>query len=238
MKIKTMFTTTLSLLFVALISGSLSAQDCKFFYPTQVGTTLEYTYYNKKGKADSKQYQKIVDVRDENGATVVSIEATTEAGKKSQEELVQHFDVKCEDGKFFMNMNDFTSAFNYEQYQNQPNMKVSISSEGLFYPSDLTVGQTLADGFVQIDVAANDINMFATTITVSNRKVEALETLTTPAGTFKCVKISADVETKSFVTMNTKTVQWLSEDLGVVRSENLKSDGQLVSYQELTKIEK
>ncbi len=237
MKSKIKLTSVLLFLAVIFMWSDTFAQDCKFFYPTDVGVSLEYTFYNRKGKEDSKQIQKVIEKKQEDGATVVVIESL-HTGKKKDEVVKTTFEVKCDNGNFYMNMDDFTSAMNYEQYQSQPNMEVKIDSEDLFYPSDLSVGQTLPDGKVQIDIAANGIDMFGTTITIKNRKVEAAETITTTAGTFECLKITADVVTKSFSTMKTKTIQWLAEGIGVVKSENQKSDGKLVSYQLLTKIDR
>ena len=238
MKSKIKLTSILTFLLVIFMLSDALAQDCKFFYPTNVGVSLEYTFYNRMGKEDSKQIQKVVEKKQQDGATVVVIKAV-HTGKKKDEVIKTTFEVKCDEGKFYMNMDDFTSAFNYEQYQNQPNMEVNIDSDDLFYPSDLSVGQTLPEGKVQIDIAANGINMIGTTVTVKNRKVEATETITTTAGTFECMKITADVVTKSsFSTRETKTIQWLAEGIGVVKSENQKSDGGLVSYQLLTKIDR
>ncbi|NCA79368.1 MAG: DUF3108 domain-containing protein [Sphingobacteriia bacterium] len=223
-----------SLLVIFMASDTL-AQECTYFYPTTQGTSLEYTFYNRKDKESSKQLQKVVKSRQEDGATVLTIQAS-QKDKRAEKAVETTFEVKCDEGKFYMNMSDFASAFNYQQYQNQPNMSVDIQSEGLYYPSNLSVGQTLPEGKVQIDIAANGINMFGTTVSVINRKVEGKETIETPAGKFECLKISADVITKSAVNSENKTIQWLAEGVGLVKSENRSKDGKLISYQLLTKI--
>ncbi len=229
--------------FIAVIATAIilpenaNAQECRFFYPTEIGNTLEYTFYNKKGREDSYQTQKVVDKKIEDGATVVSIEATSLTGKKD-EEITTNFDVKCDDGKFYMNMKDFTSSVNYEQYEGSPDMDVVVNSDELLYPSDMTVGQTLPDGNVEIAVMANGMKMFGSTITIKDRKVEAKETIETPAGSFECLKVTSTVVTKSVMSIETSTIQWLAEDVGVVKTETLSKKGKLVGYQLLTGIEK
>jgi hypothetical protein len=64
--------------------------------------------------------------------------------------------------------------------------------------------------------------------------VEALENMTTPAGTFKCYKIASTIETKSMISITTHTVEWMAKDVGVVRSENYNKKGKLTSYMVLT----
>lgn len=221
-----------------LLPQTSNAQECRFFYPTEVGTKLDYTFYNKKGREESYQTQEIIDKRIESGVTIVEIEATSTTGKKNEEAIKSTFDVKCDGGKFYINMQDFTSSVNYEQYEGSPDVDVVVDSEDMFYPSDMAVGQTLPDGKVEIAVLANGAKMFGSTVTVKDRKVESTETIETPAGTFECLKVTATVITKSMMSMETKTIQWLAEDIGIVKTENRNKKGKLAGYQLLTGIEK
>ena len=73
---------------------------------------------------------------------------------------------------------------------------------------------------------------------ITNRKVEGKESVTTPAGTFECYKISYDMFSKmSIMKMNFKNIEYLSENSGVVRTESYRSNGSLMSYTVLTKYE-
>jgi hypothetical protein len=226
----------LAVLMLAFLATDALAQQCTYFYPTTQGTSLEYTFYNKRDKETGKQIQKVVKSEQADGATVLTIQAT-QKDNRAEKPVETTFEVSCDDGKFYMNMSDFASAFNYQQYQGQPNMSVDIESDGLYYPANLTVGQILPEGKVQIDIAVNGHNMFGTTVSVINRKVEGKETIETPAGKFECLKVSADVITKSAVDTENKTIQWLAEGVGVVKSENQSKTGKMISYQLLTKIQ-
>ncbi|MCF8364843.1 MAG: hypothetical protein K9H16_03625 [Bacteroidales bacterium] len=233
------FVTMLVILAIAIITpANLNAQDCKFFIPTEVGTSLDFTFYNKKGKEESYQTQKITGTKVVDGATVVEVEATTKTKKNQNDGVVTTFDLKCDGGNFYMNMNDFTATTNYQQYEKSPDLEVVVNSEDLFYPSDMAVGQKLPDGRVEISVGNSGIRLFGSTITIKDRKVEAAETLTTPAGTFECLKISSVIVTEASMSMETKTVQWIAENVGVVKTENLSKDGKLVGSQVLTAIKK
>jgi hypothetical protein len=66
--------------------------------------------------------------------------------------------------------------------------------------------------------------------------VDAIEDVTTPAGTFNCVKISYDIETKTFMTMRASGIEWYAKDVGVVRSESYNGKGKLTGYSVLNDI--
>lgn len=78
------------------------------------------------------------------------------------------------------------------------------------------------------------------TMNVKNRKVEAKEDITTPAGTFSCYKVSSEMETEMGqmmpIKVSIKTVEWFSENTGVVRSESYKSNGKLQGYSILSSL--
>jgi hypothetical protein len=79
--------------------------------------------------------------------------------------------------------------------------------------------------------------MLNQTITVSNRKVEGMEKVTTAAGTFDCVKISEDVEFKTIIKFQVNTVSWYSKEVGLVKSESYRK-GKLMGSTELSSIKK
>ncbi|MBL4560545.1 MAG: hypothetical protein JKX79_06125 [Labilibaculum sp.] len=75
------------------------------------------------------------------------------------------------------------------------------------------------------------------TTNIVNRKVEAHENITTPAGTFKCCKISEDVKSKmGFVNVQLHNVTWIVKDIGTIRRESYNKKGKLSSTSELIKI--
>ncbi|MCB0580266.1 MAG: hypothetical protein KDD10_13265, partial [Phaeodactylibacter sp.] len=69
-------------------------------------------------------------------------------------------------------------------------------------------------------------------------KVEAFEAVTTPAGTFECVKITEDVDSKmAFVNTTGKNKSWYAKNIGLVRQEVFDEKGKLLVRQELVKID-
>lgn len=226
-----------SYFFVFPSAWKASAQDCKYFYPTKKGSELEYTSYDKKGRVESVQIHKVIDKKHVGKALVIVVEQTIKSEDKKGQDIKTKFEVKCDDGKFYLNMNDFTKGINLDQYKQNPDNEVVVKSDELFIPSDISVGSTMPDGEVNIDVVVSGIPMFTTNVQVKNRKVETRETITTPAGSFDCLKITSDVTTKSMMTIESKTIQWIAEGVGVVKTETY-SKNKLANSQLITKITK
>jgi len=76
------------------------------------------------------------------------------------------------------------------------------------------------------------------TIAITNRKVEAVENVTTPAGTFECYKISYDIDTKMMFTVKVKGVEWYAKNVGLVKSESYSTDGKLMGSNLLVGVKK
>lgn len=104
------------------------------------------------------------------------------------------------------------------------------------------MGASLKDAEIKITMktknGGNPMPMMNTTIKVTNRKVEAKESVTTSAGTFECYKISENVEFKSLFSIKVKSVSWFSFEAGNVKTESYKDNGKYMGKTELTEITK
>lgn len=77
----------------------------------------------------------------------------------------------------------------------------------------------------------------AMSVSITNRNVEAVEDISTPAGTFKCCKISSVVKSDmGFIKVENQVTEWYSENIGMVKSVT-QNKGKVISTCELTQIE-
>jgi hypothetical protein len=120
-------------------------------------------------------------------------------------------------------------------------MEVTMDGDYLEIPADLEVGQNLPDGTIsmQVKMAGAGMNLSDIKVNIINRKVEAEESVTTPAGTFNCVKLTYDTETDMKAMgmgrkMLFKSTDWLAEGVGVIKTESYDDKGKLMSYSLLT----
>lgn len=222
-----------NLIFVTVLIGQ---ENCKAFFPFEEGAVMEYTNYDKKDKMVGKATH-----------TVASLETLSEGGieaevktelvdKKGKEMYDGSYTVKCEGNKYYMDMSNLLPA---EMMQSTGQMNAEVTGEGLVIPSDIEVGQTLPDASTQINLASGGLgNLMNMRMEVINRKVEAKETVETPAGTFECYKITQETVVKTIMKKTFQSAEWYAMDVGLVRSESYDKKGRLDSYMVLTKLEK
>jgi len=215
-----------------LLVQPLIAQDCTFFFPMEEGTIIELKHYDKKGKVTGSTRQEIIDKQVSAGAVQLSTKNTF-FDEKGEELMSSELTMACKDGVFTFDMDQF---LNDEMLAGMEDIEFTIEGDNLEYPSKMKAGDVLKDGTIKLTVEG--MAMMNMTTTVHNRKVEAIENITTEAGSFECYKISYDVFTDAMIDIRMKGIEWLARDVGAVRSETYNKNGKLTGYTELVKLEK
>lgn len=223
---------------IILVSISQSFAQCNSnYYRFEEGAEFEMTSYNGKDKEQGKSISKITDIT-ENGSAYHAMVNAQIYDKKDKLVHEGEYEVICEDNKIRVNMERFVPSEMLEAYQD---MEVEFEGDYLEMPSSLSVGESLPDGSMSMKVKMGgaDMNLSDIKINVINRKVEGKESITTPAGTFDCYKITYDTESQMKVmgmgkTRLFKNEEWLAEDIGVVKTASYDDKGKLQHYSLLT----
>ncbi len=225
----------LILLSFFFLSQSISAQDCKGFFPFEPDTKIEMTQYDKKGKTTSVTQTTIVDITETDGQVEAEISATV-LDKKGEELHTGDYNIACKENGYEI---DVTNMMNPAVMKSTYGMEVEVSGDALVFPNDLNVGKELEDASAEIIVSSSGIKIMTMTFDLTNRKVILQESVTTAAGTFDCYKLEYDLNMKlGFVKKKYKVIQWIAEGVGVVKDETYNKKGKLDSSSELTKFEK
>jgi len=203
--------------------AALIAQDCPMYYPDKENTQMEYKQYDKKGGLAGSSIQKITGIKKTANSTEVEVSA-------------EHFDAKgkslgtanliarCEGGVFYIDMSNYMNQGSMEGYED---MEMTVEGGNLEMPSNMKAGDILPNGNMKMSFASGGMTVMNITIAITNRKVEAVENLTTPAGTFECYKISYDIATKMMINVKMKGIEWYTKNVGMVKSESYNNDGKL-----------
>lgn len=220
----------LAILGIAVFTlGNVKAQDCTYYYPAKKGTKMEMKNYSDKDKLLSTSQSEITDVGS-NGIKVL-----TESFDNKNKSLGKgEFTFKCENGSFVVDMSSYFTNMNTEAYKD---MEMKMDTKAMHLPANLKVGDVLDDGSATMTFSSGGMKMMSMTIKITNRKVEAIEKITTPAGTFECAKISYNFESKMMFTVSGKAIQWMAKNVGMVRTENYNSNGKLTGYSVLTSLQ-
>ncbi|MGE5349282.1 MAG: hypothetical protein ACM3NP_08415 [Actinomycetota bacterium] len=217
--------------FLFLLAGTMSAQDCVFYFPSEVGTKVGYNYYSKPGKLEGSSTLLLKDRKNEDGKQKLEITSTVFDAKQDTT-LTFDYAVWCDGDNFFIDMRSLLGSMNLTELG-----EFRMTSTDMELPAGMTPGQQLKDASFTLEMTSP----LPVTITsnITNRKVDARENVTTPAGTFDCVRISYDTFTKmAFIKTEGRTVEWYAADVGIVKAEYYDKKGKLSSLHELNFIRK
>lgn len=216
------------------------SQDCANHTQFKQGTAITTTSYNEKDKVQGSTKATCISVST-NGESIISNMKAESFDKNGKEQAVTDFTMTCNKGVILMDMKMSVPQQSASQYKN---MEMKIDGENLEFPTSLSVGQKLKDGKATMTFTSAGMPMtIVTEINTKDRKVEAKENITTPAGIYECYKISSDIESTSNImgksfTVNMKSVQWYNAGVGAVRSEDYDKDGKMSGYSLITEIKK
>ncbi|MRG47440.1 hypothetical protein GFS24_20130 [Chitinophaga sp. SYP-B3965] len=232
---KCLWITTTFLLFAALAA---TAQDCKSFYYMTDNAVVEMSIYNEKEELMGKQLYKIAEV-EKKGSDLVSTFTTSFMDKNGKEVSKSEGKFKCNGVTIGVDMKMNIPGGGPAQSMNA---KVKASDSYLAYPTTMRVGQYLADGAFKMESEMNGMPMVMD-FKISERKVEAKESITTTAGTWECFKISYNIEMKvsvmgAGVPMDLKATEWFAPGFGMVKSMSYNKNGKLMGSMAITKLEK
>lgn len=218
---------------LAAMMPSLFAQ-CNQFYPLENGSYWEMETYNAKGKLSSKNQQKVITYNGTNSGFAATINSTT-FNEKGKELMKGDLEIKCDAGTIYIDMRNF---INEDQMKALGSYDLKVESENLEIPSGLSVGQALKNGTVTL-IATNSPMPMKMTVNITDRKVEGKESITTPAGTFDCFKISSKATFKNQMGINMtfefSNMEWLAPKVGMVKTESYNKNGKLNGTTLLTK---
>ena len=153
--------------------------------------------------------------------------------KKNKAVGESYLEVACEGGIFYFDMKGYINQQMVSAYED---MEVALETENLELPGKLTIGDVLKDGFLIMEISNSGIKIMTMKISITDRKVESKESVTTKAGTFDCYKISSIVTTKTPVKMEMSTAEWFSIGTGMIKSESYSGSGKFMSKTELSEL--
>jgi hypothetical protein len=229
------------ILFLAVfISFNSFSQDCTGYWYFTKNAEVQMTIYDQKGKPNGVQTWTVSDViKDGNGfASTLKTNMKDEKGKQIAESTGAY---KCKDGVL---QADIKMSMPQEQMQAYKPTEAKLDAVYIDYPYNMSAGQLLADATFNMDMTMGNGGMPAKLFfNETNRKVEAKETITTPAGTWEAYKISYEglfkVQMSGIgIPVNMVVNEWFVPGFGVVKTETFNKKGKLMGSTVLTSIKK
>lgn len=213
------------------------SQQCDTYLLLKEGSTLEYTNYDRKGKALTVGNHYASKVTENGGAYTSDINLSLKDLKKG-DQFSMEYQVGCENGILSIDMSRFFDSSKLMQYEGS-DFDIAIEGDMLYFPKDLKEGEDLNDGTLTIKVVKDDFTLITMTMDVINRKVLANERITTEAGTFDCQKVRYDFESKfGIIKVKGSAQEWYHDDRILIKSESFNKKGKLIGSTALTNIKK
>ncbi len=217
----------LSILYI--FSSLANAQKCDFYY-LQDGKTAEITIYKKNGDENGKIVYKTSGVT-KTGSVSTAVVNSEMFSKKGKSFSKATNNIKCDAGVLMMDMKMFISPEQQEQIKGE----AQANNVYLSYPASMNVGDALPDG--NFNMEANNNGMKSTVdVKITERKVEAKESVTTPAGTWECYKISYHSAIRIAmmgigVPIKGDVTEWFAPGFGVVKTESKAGSTVLTKFE-------
>lgn len=229
----------MKLLLTILLAQCISLEilgQCNSFFPLKENVRYDYELFDRKEKMTGKMSHTLKNVSGSGDNMSATLIQDLYDPKKDDKISSSELSWKCVNGVLHFDMKSMTLAMDNGQEMNmgETGMSLDVTGDELDLPSELSVGQTLKDVTYTIKMAMGTMTLMNRTFYVTDRKIERQENVTTSAGTFNCYKMT-------FVTSdekgrNTNSAVWYAKDAGMIKSENYKDDGKLVSRQVLVRM--
>lgn len=219
-------------LIVILIFGSqfIYAQNegCDSYFPIQKGTKWEYQEMDKKGEISGYTTTIVEDVKVNGNVIEYTLKAIVDGPKRKEKNHYERtMTYTCEDGVLKI---DLQSLIPDETMEGMESMEVEMTQTEIIIPKVLNEGDALNDGNVHMVASSNGFQVMDMNIDITNRKVEKIEPVSSPAGEYTCALISSTTSTKmAFMNTTSTSKDWYSPEVGVVKSETYDKNGNLSS---------
>lgn len=213
---------------ISAFTVSLAQSECKPYFPIGSGYAWEYEEYDKNDALTGTNQTIVEDIKTEGSKVIYTLKGVFDGPKKKEKEHYENtFTYTCENGVLKMSLENMIPQ---ETIQGMEGMEIEITQNEMVIPSSLNVGDKLDDATITMSISSSGMNVMNMTITISNRVVEKMETVTTPTGSYDCVVISYTTLTDmGIMSREGSGKEWLSPTVGLVKSESYGKGGALES---------
>jgi len=188
------------------------------------------TISNKKGEESGKMTYAVSESK-KNGSSITAMINSEFVDAKGKTISKATNNVKCENGVMQMDMKTFIPPLQTEQMKTGEAKAADVYLE---YPSNMNVGDQLKDGLFDMDYESTSGLKSSIEISITERKVEGKESVTTPAGTWECYRISAKNKIVSKTAgigfpIKMDVVEWFAPGFGIVKTESKTGKTEITS---------
>lgn len=218
-------------IFLSLGITSSFAQRDGSYLPSKRNFKMKYVNYDHKDRHTfTEVWQLVSKSKIEKDSFSYNIES--EITTKKQNTFYQNFQFITKDSMFYIGAERYLDPIKLDSYQK---MVVKIKADSVILPLNPNIGQILPEAICEASILRGTGSvLMSMNVLLVNRRVDAIEDIKTPAGTFTCFKICSDKICYSGISKNrSQLIEWYSINTGLVRMEAYNRKGKLISYKVL-----
>ena len=215
------------ILFVFVGCTFTSYGQCNPYFNIREGMTWEYDTFNPDGELIKTIQARVVSYEElDSSGWVAGIDF--QYGNGESEIHTGSVETKCENGIFY---NSFGRFLTGSIFKDSDSLSSDIKSTDIQWPSTLNVGDKLPDASLLIDAGNMKAGMELT-----GRQVTSIDTVNIPLGKYVAYRVEYNLTILGLKEEKLKGVDYITEDIAVIRSEILDKNGDLRQYSVITKI--
>ncbi len=215
---------TLLFCFLLFAAGKVFAQCNPFFQPSE-GESWEYATYGSHNQllgVITASHHLVTDT--DQGW---SMQMHYAYGDSTRSVLIEgNIQIDCIDGVVETEFSRLVSA---EELKAATENQSAFNSEKISWPDSLKIGDKLKNASLILDAGNMKVSY-----NMTNRKVVSMDTLNLSIGTFVCYRVEFDLKVLGLMEKKYKGVDYVTERIGVIRSEYFDKNGVLTRYTQMT----
>ncbi len=210
------------LLWAALIPLPRWAQQDSGYFPLQKGRSATFTQYDGKDRIVGTTQQTVIEVtHTAEGLKAAFMSEHKDA--KGNTDISGEIYMRSIGNTYYLDIRNILDINTLKMFQDR---EIEIIGNEIELPVALSVGQTLPDASMTVNMSMDGFPVPSMTIRVFDRQVVGTEEVTTPAGTYSCFKIDYWIEIDCVFTSRLKSSEWVAKNVGTVKSETYNKKGQ------------
>ena len=217
-------------------SASISGKpDCKTLMNFTKGFKTQMTSYDSKNQVTGVVNQEVLGVSAEGADVVATCQISMDEAKKRSKSDPITTKLRCRNGNVVMNFRDLMGS--RTSFAEMKNMEVKISGDEVEIPHQLSVGQSLPECTMSMQVVMNGNPLMTMSSTMKNRVVEKKELVSSSAGSFDCYKITYQIVNSTGMGEEFRYAFWVDKGL-TIKTATFDEEGKMLNYTILTKLER
>jgi len=205
-------------IFVFVLILRSFSQHCVPYFPLKRYAKIEYQHFDANNRLILSESLKVIQKEEDSSGEFVKVERES-FNSKGTSLGTNYFLSGCQNGAFFIQMKSRLDMKALNSFKNSfKNMNINLSEDKIIFPDTFYPGERLNDATLKIKISSKTITSLRLSIKVYNRKVIGFDKIEVSSGTYKCVKITSDIQMMVPVSIILHTVEWYAPNIGLVKS--------------------